>query len=85
MNRTHSDTSYMVWDYPAPPYDPDTEARDCACGEHFGADGAFLVGGEWCCAQCFREYLSDCYTLPDIAHALQIETRTQEEATYGSV
>lgn len=80
-----SDTSYMVMDYPEPPYRPEDEARDCLCGNHFNDDGAFLIGGEWVCSECFREYLEGAFTLADLAVEIGFKHCSREAAEYGDI
>lgn len=80
-----TNTSYMVRDYPEPTYDPDIEPRECACGNPFDDDGAFLLGGEWVCAECFREYLESEMSLADIAVELGYRHCSREAAEYGDL
>lgn len=80
-----TDTSYMVMDYPEPPYRPEDEPRECSCGYPFGEDGAFLVDGEWVCAECFREYLESAFTLADLAVELGFRHCSREAAEYGDI
>lgn len=78
-----TDTSYMVMDYPEPPYRPEDEPRECSCGYPFGEDGAFLVDGEWVCAQCFMDCLDVNYTPEELADALGFDHISKEDAEYG--
>lgn len=80
-----TDTSYMVYDYPEPRYDPADEPRECACGNHFDDNGAFCLSGEWVCAECFREHLESEMSLADIAAGLGYRHCSREAAEYGDV